>query len=88
MSLLSFTDVRMKPHTRRPKKALHGTLSDSELFRIDRDVERYIEKWLRHVILVDDDGARRRLTAAEIREAMKFTRPGNRRSSENYRRRR
>ena len=58
MSLLSFNDaaeLRMKPHIRRPKKTLDVTFSDSEVLQIDRDVERYIERWLRHLILVDDD---------------------------------
>jgi hypothetical protein len=79
--------------TKRKKKKKKKTtttevwLSDAMLLAIDRDVDRYIERWLRHVILVDH-GTPRRLSAEEIQHSMKFSKAQSRRERANYRRRR
>ena len=52
------------------------------------DIERYIARWLRKVILVDNRGMPRKLTDPEIVDLVKFTRAENRREWRNERRRR
>jgi hypothetical protein len=79
----------MKQFASRQRKATGEVwFSDASLRDIDRDVERYIERWLRHVILVDDDGMPRRMTEEEIQDGMMSTRAEGRRERANYRRRR
>jgi hypothetical protein len=77
----------MKARTRRSRKTSEVTFSNAELLEMDREVERYIERWLRHVILVEDDGTPRRLSEEEVRDDVKSTRAFNRRRRANYRRR-
>jgi len=64
------------------------TFSDRELAKMYGEVERYIERWLRHVIMVDDDGLPRKLTEAEIQDGLELTRAENRREIAIERRRR
>jgi hypothetical protein len=52
----------------------------TELAQIDRELDRYMERWARHAIILDDDGARR-LTEEEVRMAAWQSRPGRRLSS-------
>jgi hypothetical protein len=77
----------MKARTHRSRKTREVIFSSVELLEMDREVERYIERWLRHVILVEDDGTPRRLSEEEVKDGVKSTRAENRRRRANYRRR-
>ena len=44
-----------------------ASLSKEARREVDAKLDRYIARWARHLIVVDDDGTVRRLTEQEIR---------------------
>jgi len=83
-----FEQVRtaMKKTTRHRKRKPSIALSDGGAKVMSDAVERHVEHWLRHLIIVDPSGTVRRLTEAEVQHGLSGTRSANARDRAKQRR--
>ena len=73
--------AKKRKKTSRSRTRARGVrLSKSLLAQMNRDVDRYMERWARHAIIVDGDIVRR-LTEEEVQMAAGKRRAGRRLSS-------
>ena len=72
---------KRKKKTSRSRRRDRGVrLSKAELAQIERELDRYMERWARHAIILEEGGPRR-LTDEEVRMAARQSRPSRRPSS-------